>query len=355
MPGIINRNTATRVKWMIRYHSTPLSGRTSVKPSPTTTADHVQAYVSELILHFMSVIQNNYEKLRVENHAGALHDMRVATRRVRETITLFEPLFLAARINKSLSNVKKVTKVLGLPREVDVNLKLIRELQPSGGLVARAASEHLNAILEEEQSRIRKRMLRRLEKTGLKSLRDELTQLAHSATTTPFKPHLLFEEHQAAIRENFLKLIPRILQDRATPVLNFELSPSSLEDDHAVHQLRIATKKLRYAFEITRPLVSIPCEELARDCRALQDVIGAQHDTCMLIERLQRHEAELSSRNLALLADGSRQLLEDLLELKKGYLPRIEAAYIHLREKLAKELVQSETSTPEVVHSNTSD
>ena len=329
-----------------------------MKPSPASAADNLQIYVSELILHFISVIQNNYEQLQVENHANAanaLHDMRVATRRMRETITLFEPLFLAARIKRSLSNVKKVTKVLGLPREVDVNLKLIRELQPSGGLVARAASEHLNAILEEEQPRIRKKMLRRLEKTGLKSLREELTQLAHSATTTPFRPHVLFEEHQAAIRENFLKLIPRILQDRATPVFNFELSPSSLEDDHAIHQLRIFTKKLRYSFEITKPLVSIPCDELARDCRALQDVIGAQHDTCMLIDRLQRHEAGLSSRNMALLADGSRQLLEDLLEQKKGYLLRIEAAYTNLREKLAKELMHNVVCTAEAVQSNTAD
>ena len=196
-------------------------------------------------------------------------------------------------------------------------------------------------------------MLRKLEKTGLKALRDDLTQLAHSATISPFRPHLLFEEHQAAIRENFLKIIPKILQDRAVPVFNFELNPSSLEDDHAIHLLRIATKKLRYAFEITRPLVSIPCDELARDCRALQDIIGAQHDTWMLIERLQRHEAELSSQNLALLADGSRQLLQDLLEIKKGYLPRIEAAYMNLREKLAGELMQSETNMPEVVHSST--
>ena len=326
-----------------------------MKPSPTATADNLQAYVSELILHFMSVLLNNYELLRAENHAGALHDMRVATRRMRETITLFEPLFLPARIKKSLSNVKKVTKVLGLPREIDVNLKLIGELQPSGGLVARAASEHLKSILTEEQLRIRKRLLRGLEKTGLKALREELAHLAHSATTAPFRPHLLFEEHQSAIRENFLKLIPRILQDRATPVFNFDLNSSTLEDDHAIHQLRIVTKKLRYAFEITKPLVSIPCDELARSCRVLQDVIGAQHDTCMLIERIGSHQAELNSRDLTLLADGCRQLLEDLLALKKGFTPQIESAYTNLREKLAKELMQSETSTPEVVHSNAPD
>jgi CHAD domain-containing protein len=326
-----------------------------MKPSPTANADNLQAYVSELILHFASVILNNYELLRAENHAGALHDMRVATRRMRETITLFEPLFLPARVKKSLSSVKKLTKTLGLPREIDVNLKLIGELQPSGGLVARAASEHLKSILTEEQLRLRKRLLRALEKIGLKSLREELTHLAQSATTAPFRPHLLFEEHQSAIRENFLKLIPRILQDRATPVFNFDLNASTLEDDHAIHQLRIVTKKLRYVFEITKPLVSIPCDELARSCRVLQDVIGAQHDTCMLIERIGNHQAELNSRDLTLLADGCRQLLEDLLALKKGFTPQIESAYTNLREKLAKELMQSETSTPEVVPSNTLD
>jgi CHAD domain-containing protein len=312
-----------------------------MKPSPIATADNLQAYVSELIRHFVSVMLNNYEMLRAENHPEALHDIRVATRRIRETISLFEPLFLPAQVKKSLSSVRKVTKALGLPREIDVNLKLIRELQPSGGLVARAASEHLNSILTEGQLRVRKRLLRALEKTGLKSLRDDLTQLAQSVTTTPFRPHLLFEEHQSAVRENFLKLIPRILHDRATPVLGFDLNFSTLEDDHAVHQLRIVTKKLRYAFEITKPLVSIPCDELARDCRVLQDVIGAQHDTCMLIEHIRSQQAELSTLNLDLLADGCRQLLEDLSELRNGYTPLIEAAYLNLREKLAKELMKT--------------
>ena len=324
-----------------------------MKPSPTATAENLQAYVSELILHFMSVMLNNYEHLRSENHPDALHDMRVATRRMRETISLFEPLFLPARIKKSLSSVKKVTKALGLPREIDVNLKLIRELQPSGGLVARAASEHLKSILTEEQLRIRKRMLRALEKTGVKSLRDDLTHLAQSATTTPFRPHILFEEHQSAIRENFLKLIPRILQDRAVPVISFDLNSSTTEDDHAIHQLRIFTKKLRYAFEITKPLVSIPCDELARDCRALQDVIGAQHDTCMLMEFIKRHQAELSTRDSILLADGCRQLGEDLLVLRNGFVPLIEAAYSNLREKLSRELMKAETNALEVAQTNT--
>src|SRR3990172_2396481 len=106
-----------------------LPGRMTMKPSPAPTADTLQTYVSELLLHFTAVMLNNYERLQAENHAEALHDMRVATRRLRETVSLFEPFFPAARVKKTFSKVKKLTKALGLPREIDVNLKLIRELQ----------------------------------------------------------------------------------------------------------------------------------------------------------------------------------------------------------------------------------
>jgi CHAD domain-containing protein len=325
-----------------------------MKPSPVQSSENLLPYASELTLHFMSVISNNYEKLRAENHAEALHDMRVATRRMRETIKLFEPLFPPARIRKIVSKVKKLTKALGLARETDVNLKLIRELKYSGGLVARAASEHLRAILEQEQFRIRQRMLLALEKTGLKSVREELTQLSHFSSPYPLRPLLIFEEQQVADRESFLKTIPGILAEKARLVCNFEMNPSSLGDDHALHLLRIATKKLRYAFEITKPLVLIPCDDLARECRTLQDAIGAHHDTYMLIECLQTQRAQLAKRNLTLLADGCRQLMADLVELKQGYIPRIELTFAVVKGKLVQELLKSEADAPETVLQDTS-
>jgi CHAD domain-containing protein len=75
-----------------------------------------------------------------------VHDMRVATRRLRAALEVFEPCFPRKRWRKALKKVKALADALGERRDADVEIALI------GGLldeVAEADRGALAALIEE--------------------------------------------------------------------------------------------------------------------------------------------------------------------------------------------------------------
>lgn len=57
-----------------------------------------------------------------------VHDMRVATRRLRAVLEIFAPCFPAKRHRKALREVKALADALGARRDPDVQLELLAEL-----------------------------------------------------------------------------------------------------------------------------------------------------------------------------------------------------------------------------------
>jgi CHAD domain-containing protein len=63
------------------------------------------------------------------------------------------------------------------------------------------------------------------------------------------------------------------------------------ERDRALHDVRTAAKRLRYAAESAVPVLGDPAEAMAVSCVGLQDALGAHHDSVSLLDLLGRvHE-----------------------------------------------------------------
>lgn len=58
-----------------------------------------------------------------------VHDMRVATRRLRAAMEIFAPVFPGKRHKKALGEVKRLADVLGERRDPDVMIAGLRELE----------------------------------------------------------------------------------------------------------------------------------------------------------------------------------------------------------------------------------
>ena len=106
-----------------------------------------------------------------------VHDMRVATRRLRAALELFEVCFPPKRWRKALKRVRALADALGERRDVDVELELLESLEEKvaradrmeledlvEGLRARQleANKHLAAFVTRKRLRKLKRRLRRL-------------------------------------------------------------------------------------------------------------------------------------------------------------------------------------------------
>lgn len=126
----------------------------------------------------------------VFEHAGGVldmdeiervHDMRVATRRLRAALEVFEPCFPAKRRRKALKRVKALAAALGERRDRDVAIEFLEGFAAEAPEPDRAAIEALVDGLREEQRRANEKLAPYVEAKRLKKLRRRLKKLRKAA------------------------------------------------------------------------------------------------------------------------------------------------------------------------------
>jgi CHAD domain-containing protein len=110
-----------------------------------------------------------------------LHDMRVATRRLRAALEVFGPCFPRKRLKRDLSEVKELADALGERRDRDVAIASMEELSEKMAASDRAGIESMIGRLRGEQRDANEQLARFVDETRLRSLYDRLYELADSA------------------------------------------------------------------------------------------------------------------------------------------------------------------------------
>ena len=110
-----------------------------------------------------------------------VHDMRVATRRLRAALEIFEPCFPRKRHRKALKKVKALADALGERRDADVE---IAQLEGLLGAAAEADRAVLNALIDElrvRQGEANEALAPCVAPKRLKKLRRRLKRLVKAA------------------------------------------------------------------------------------------------------------------------------------------------------------------------------
>ncbi|MFN8161086.1 MAG: CHAD domain-containing protein [Solirubrobacterales bacterium] len=110
-----------------------------------------------------------------------LHDMRVATRRLRASMEIFRPCFPKRRFRRTLSEVKALADALGERRDRDV---AIRELESFAAAGPPGCGEGVGTLVEEiraEQRSVNESLESEITPERLAALADELDRLVASA------------------------------------------------------------------------------------------------------------------------------------------------------------------------------
>jgi CHAD domain-containing protein len=111
-----------------------------------------------------------------------VHDMRVATRRLRAALEIFAACFPRKRHRKALKKVKALADALGERRDLDVEIELLEGLDQ----VAAKDREALATLVEELRSRQQQAnedLAPFVARKRLKKLRRRLAKLAKEART----------------------------------------------------------------------------------------------------------------------------------------------------------------------------
>jgi CHAD domain-containing protein len=224
-----------------------------------------------------------------------VHQARVASRRLREAV----PVLAAGlkRGKKAERKIRKVTRALGTVREMDVTMLILDELARRSE-IPRNALEDVRAHVLAERDRRRGIMNDRLRELNTPKLSRRLNEVAVDLTTAP----------GAAWRET---LVARV-NLRAKRLASAISAAGQIYAPDRLHQVRIATKKLRYALELAADSRTPGARPLVSTLKRAQEILGRLND----LNVLQGHVAEVQVRPPARqgATDGGLDVIDRTLE-----------------------------------------
>ena len=125
----------------------------------------------------------------LEHSAGVLdvseiervHDMRVATRRLRAALEVFRPCFPKDEVKAALREVKAIADALGERRDRDVTIAALEDFGAALTAPDRPGVESLVAKLRTEQAEANEALAGYVDPARLESLRERLDALVAAA------------------------------------------------------------------------------------------------------------------------------------------------------------------------------
>jgi CHAD domain-containing protein len=121
-----------------------------------------------------------------------VHDMRVATRRLRAVLEIFSPCFPRGEIKAALRQVKGLGDALGERRDRDVAIAGLEEIAGSVALPDRTGVETLIERLRTEQGEANEELAHFIGADRLSAIVDQLSELVAGLDRVPTQPDSSF-------------------------------------------------------------------------------------------------------------------------------------------------------------------
>jgi CHAD domain-containing protein len=204
----------------------------------------------------------------------AVHQARVATRRLRSDLKTLEPILRRDAVQRLRDELAWAGNLLGAVRDLDVLIARVQESATTLSPADRDASTALVTALRDERHRRHRELVEGFDSARYVNL---VNALVEAARTPP-----LSVDSQKRAKPVLRKLVRRawLRTDRAVAKLDDD------PEDAQLHEIRKRTKRARYAAELGQGVFGQPSERFAKRLARLQDVLGELQDTVVAQERL---------------------------------------------------------------------
>jgi CHAD domain-containing protein len=241
--------------------------------SPGLTPDLPMSEAGRKVLHF------HFERMllhepgsRLGEDIEAVHDMRVATRRMRSAFVIFEAFYRPRVVRPLIRDLRQAGRILGAVRDTDVFLEKLdhyRQTLPEseqGGIAPLVNAWH------ERREAAHAVLIAYLDGPDFTRFVEEFeafltTAGAGARKIDPAMPGAYLVRH----------VVPRLLYERYEAVRAYEpiLDRAPIE---TLHALRIDCKRLRYALEFFLEVLGPETKKVIEEVKAIQDHLGDLHD-----------------------------------------------------------------------------
>lgn len=196
----------------------------------------------------------------------AVHQARVATRKLRSNLRTFSPLLDVAWSEPLRSELGWLAMGLGAVRDREVLLERLRSRATSLPSTDARSAAALLRVLEAEIEALRGKLTADLDSERYVELLEQLVEAANSPATLP------------AAEEAATAVLPGLA---ATPWRRLRSAVRQLPDppsDPELHRIRILAKRARYAAEAVAAAAGTQASAFAKAAARLQTVLGEHQD-----------------------------------------------------------------------------
>ncbi len=244
---------------------------------------------SEAILKLLEVFEKQIDGVITNDDIEYVHKTRVTSRRLRATMPLFKTCFRRKEFKEWLCEIKKVTRLLGDARDLDVQIVFVEQYMEK--MVSEAEKAYVSILIEnhkEQRKSIQPSVDRGLEKLKTTDVLGELRHFCEKTikeqSTEAFDPQKVLEKARWYISfrlddflamENYVYLENEVLKH---------------------HEMRIRAKKLRYTMESFSPLYKNKLAQEIEEIKKFQDILGEMHDCDVWTEYIPKFIEETKAK-----------------------------------------------------------
>jgi len=262
---------------LVRTAGALMSEVTTLLKQPGLEADDSMAEAARktFLFHFQRMLYHE-PGTRLGEDIEELHDMRVATRRMRAAFRVFGDYLDMAQMRPFIKGLRRTGRTLGAVRDLDVfwekTQRYLDGLPPSqqGGL------DPLRAVWEAERERARGRMLVHLDSDRYVRFRERFGEFLQTPSAGALP---VLSENGEPVPHRLRHVVPVTIHQRLAAVRAYDEWVTGPDVPlERLHRLRIAAKGLRYAVEYFEEVLGPEAKDLIQEMKALQDHLGDLQD-----------------------------------------------------------------------------
>ena len=245
-----------------------------------TARSVIKASIAATVQRFVM----NLPGLYLDEDIEAVHQVRVAARRLRSNLRTFQPLLDPGWRRMLRSELRAFATRLGPIRDADV---LRERLRRDAALIPELDGNSLNMILadlERERGQARDGMIEALRDERTNRLLDLLDDAAHNPRTLP--------EADGPAR----KLLPKLAAKPWRRLRRATIAAGRNPPDEVLHDIRLKAKQTRYAAEAVEPAVGRPAAAFAKAVSRVQETLGDHRDALSAADWLKSQSAAHDSQ-----------------------------------------------------------
>ncbi|MBN1607811.1 MAG: CHAD domain-containing protein [Polyangiaceae bacterium] len=271
------------------------------------------------ILHLSRRVEQRLAQLRTvkqfaatEDPVEAVHQLRVASRRIRTFVDLFGPYVdpgLVESLHKPLCRITRAVREL---RDTDVQMARLRtKWATTSDAPQREALGYLLDRAKERRRKLARRAQRALSRQSFDALAPPLREMLDAVALRARAPSMTY----GVMAE--LAFRPVVEAARAAVP-----HPLSTEEAEQWHRFRLALKRFRYAAELLEPELGASYLEMQRRLKKLQESLGDYQDSVLFEQAVLKHTSRLDDGADSELVRGLRALVVRSGEERHEHLAR---------------------------------